>query len=207
MLNKTILIIEDDLKLAKFISYYLRKYDFKVTMEHQGDRGLYRLTKDHPDLVILDVMLPKMNGIMLCREARQYYDGLILLLTGSNEDGIEINGLENGADDFVRKPIDLHMGKLHIDASNRAVYWEENYIHLSDKEFEILYFLANHAGKPVNRANIMQALKGFDYDGISRTIDITISSLRKKFNDKGRESKKIKTVWGRGYLFIRDAWE
>ncbi|MDF2529284.1 MAG: DNA-binding transcriptional regulator RstA [Gammaproteobacteria bacterium] len=229
MQKAKILILEDDKKLAQLMQDYLIRHGFEITLEHYGDKGLYRITKEQPDIVILDILLPKMDGLTVCKEARQYYDGLILMLTANDTDDTQIKGLENGADDFVRKPIDpqvlvarinallrrktgeikplaIQIGKLRIDPNDRSAYWEDQYIDLSQKEFELLYFLADHAGKVVNRDSIMQALKGFDYDGINRTIDMTISNLRKKFNDDGREAKRIKTVWGKGYLFVKEAW-
>ncbi|MDF2940758.1 MAG: hypothetical protein K0R66_1400 [Gammaproteobacteria bacterium] len=229
MQNAKILIIEDDKKLAQLMQDYLTRHGFEIALEHYGDKGLYRISKEQPDLVILDIMLPKMDGLTVCKEARQYYDGLILMLTANDTDDIQIKGLENGADDFVRKPIDpqvlvarinallrrksgeikplvIEIGKLRIDPNDRTAYWKNEYVDLSQKEFELLYFLADHAGKVLNRDSIMQALKGFDYDGINRTIDMTISNLRKKFNDDGREAKRIKTIWGKGYLFVKEAW-
>lgn len=225
----TVVIVEDDIKLAKLMKDYLEKHNFEVILEHQGDRGIYRINKDQPSLVILDLMLPKVDGLSVCKEVRQYYDGPIIMLTAKDDDATEISGLEIGADMYLKKPIDpnvllahinallrrthkeiqpitLEMGVLKIDPTNQSVYWHDELIELSRKEFELFYFLANHAGKVVNRDNIMQALKGFDYDGVNRTIDMTVSSLRKKFNDEGREAKKIKTVWGKGYLFVQDAW-
>ena len=227
--KKTIVIVEDDRKLAKLMQTYLENHGFDVMLEHQGDRGLYRITKEQPDLVILDVMLPKMDGLAVCREARQYYDGLILMLTARDEDDTQITGLTNGADDFVRKPIDprvllarieallrrkenevkpvlLEIGSLTIDPGNQSVYLQGEHIELSHKEFELLYFLAGQAGKVIHRDSLMQALKGFDYDGVNRSIDILISSLRKKLGDTGREPTRIKTIWGKGYLFIKEAW-
>ncbi len=229
MNKKTIVIVEDDRKLAKLMQTYLENHDFTVLVEHQGDRGLYRITKERPDLVILDVMLPKMDGLAVCREARQYYDGLILMLTARDEDDTQIIGLSNGADDFVRKPIDprvllarieallrrkenevkpvlLEIGNLTLDPSNQTAYLNGEHIDLSHKEFELLYFLAGQAGKVVQRDSLMQALKGFDYDGVNRSIDILISSLRKKLGDEGREPLRIKTIWGKGYLFVKEAW-
>ncbi|MDO8953574.1 MAG: response regulator transcription factor [Gammaproteobacteria bacterium] len=229
MPNAKILIIEDDKKLAQLMRDYLSNHAFQVTVENSGDKGLYRITKDQPDVVILDIMLPKMDGLTVCRESRQYYDGLILMLTAREEDETEIKSLENGADDFVRKPIDpsvlvarinallrrklgevkpleLEIGTLKIDPASQLVYWHNKLIELSRKEFEVLYFLADQAGKVVNRDSISQALKGFDHDGVNRTIDMTISTLRKKFHDDGREAKLIKTVWGKGYLFVKEAW-
>ncbi len=229
MNSSRIIIIEDDKKLAKLMHDYLHRQGFEIMIEHQGDRGLYRINKEQPDLVILDIMLPKMNGLTVCKEARQYYDGLILMLTANDEDETQIEGLANGADDFVRKPIDprvllarikallrrkqgtiqpisIELGNLKIDPADQTVYFQDEYVDLSRKEFELLYFLANHAGRVVNREQISQALRGFDYDGVNRTIDITISNLRKKLNDEGREPIKIKTIWGKGYLFVKDAW-
>ena len=227
--KKTIVIVEDDRKLARLMQTYLENHDFEVMLEHQGDRGLYRITKEQPDLVILDVMLPKMDGLAVCREARQYYDGLILMLTARDEDDTQITGLTNGADDFVRKPIDprvllarieallrrkenevkpvmLEIGSLTIDPANQTVYLKGEHVDLSHKEFELLYFLAGQAGKVIQRDSLMQALKGFDYDGLNRSIDILISSLRKKLGDEGREPTRIKTIWGKGYLFVKEAW-
>lgn len=230
MQNKKIVIVEDDRKLAKLMANYFTNHGFDVMVEHQGDRGLYRITKEQPDLVILDIMLPKMNGLNICREARQYYDGLILMLTAKDEDETQIQGLENGADDFVRKPIDprvllarieallrrkggnvqpitLELGALKIDPSNQTVYWHDDYVDLSRKEFELLYFLADQVGRVVTRDQILQSLRGFDYDGVNRAIDVMVSSLRKKFDDDGREPKRIKTIWGKGYLLVADAWD
>ncbi len=230
MNTKQILIIEDATRLAKLMQDYLTKHGFKVMVESQGDRGLARILKLQPDLVIVDLMLPGMDGLTICREARQYYDGLILILTAKTDDELEITGLSEGADDFVRKPIDprvllariealfrrkegriqpttLEVGQLKMDPASQSVYWREQHINLSHKEFELLYFLADHKGRPVNREQISQALRGFDYDGVNRAIDVLIVSLRKKFEEDLKAPTRIKTVWGKGYLFATEAWE
>lgn len=227
---KQILIIEDAHRLAKLMQDYLTQHGFKVVVESQGDRGLSRLLKLQPDLVIVDVMLPGMDGLTICREARQYYDGLMLILTAKTEEEVEITGLSEGADDFVRKPIDprvllariealfrrkegriqpstLEIGQLKMDPASQSVYWRGDYISLSHKEFELLFFLADHRGRPVNREQISQALRGFDYDGVNRAIDVLIVNLRKKFEDNIKTPTRIKTVWGKGYLFVPEAWE
>lgn len=227
---KQILIIEDAPRLAKLMQDYLTQHGFKVVVESQGDRGLARLLKLQPDLAIVDVMLPGMDGLTICREARQYYDGLILILTAKTEEEVEIKGLSEGADDFVRKPIDprvllariealfrrkegriqpstLEIGQLKMDPTSQSVYWRGDSISLSHKEFELLFFLADHQGRPVNREQISQALRGFDYDGVNRAIDVLIVNLRKKFEDNIKTPARIKTVWGKGYLFVPEAWE
>ncbi len=209
---------------------FLTEHGFEVAVEHQGDRGLHRILKWQPDLVILDLMLPGMDGLTVCREARQYYEGLILILTAKEEDETQITGLAQGADDYVRKPIDprvllarieallrrregrvqpieLVIGQLKIDPGSQSVYWRGEYVNLPRKEFELLYFLANQAGRPVTREQISQALKGFDYDGVNRAIDVMIVSLRKKFETDTHAPTRIKTARGKGYLFVKDAWE
>jgi len=229
MQNKKIVIVEDDLKLAKLMKDYLSNHSYTVFVEHQGDKGLYRIIKEQPDLVLLDFMLPKMDGVHVCREARQYFNGLILMLTANDEDEVQIESLESGADDFVRKPIDprvllarveallrrrqgvvqpvvLEVGQLKLDPSKQTAYLQGEYLGLSGKEFQLLYFLTDHAGQVVTRDQILQSLKGFDYDGVSRVIDILVVSLRKKLKDDGREPKYIKTVWGKGYLFVKEAF-
>lgn len=227
-MNKVV-IVEDDVRLAKLISDYLTKHGFTTIIEHRGDSAIYRITKEQPDLVVLDLALPKIDGLTVCKEVRQYYDGLILILTATVAENTEIESLEIGADDYLKKPVNpgvllahikallrrkdkailpiaLIFGSLKIDPGNQTVYWHNAYIDLSRKEFELFYFLANHAGKVVNRDNISQALKGFEHDITNRTIDMTISSLRKKFDDEGRDAKRIKTIWGKGYLFVAEDW-
>ncbi len=225
-MQNTIIVVEDDVRLAKLMKDYLSEQGFTVTTEDRGDRAIYRINKLQPDVVVLDVMLPKVDGLTICKEIRQYYNGLILMLTASAGSQTEIESLDLGADDYLKKPVDpevllahikallrrkmdahtpliLEFGALKIDSSTQNVYWQNQYVDLSRKEFEILCFLAHHAGKPVNRDSIMQALRGFDYDASNRSIDMTISSLRKKLHDTG---ERIQTVWGKGYLFVAEGW-
>ncbi len=227
--SHSILIVEDDAKLAKLMRTFLSEQGFSVTVEAQGDRAIYLIKKQAPDIVILDLMLPKVDGLTICKEVRQYYSGIILMLTASHDSHNEIEGLQMGVDGYLKKPIDpdvllahihsllkhktnavtplnLEFGALKIDISNQTVYWNNEHVELTNKEYDLLVFLAHHANKPVNRETIMQALKGFDYDNSNRTIDMLIVALRKKFADTGHKAKRIKTIWGKGYLFTSEGW-
>lgn len=225
----TILLVEDNKKLAAYIQSYLREVGYLVTHESCGDRAVYRILKDQPDIVILDIMLPRFDGVRVCQSVRSGYHGMILMLTALSEDEDQISGLGSGADDYVVKPIEpkvlaariealqrrnrlpiqqkeLIFGCLHIDIVKRSVTLAGAEISFKPLEFELLAFLANNADHVVNRESIMQALRGISYDGIDRTIDLRISYLRKKLNDNIEKPFRIKTVHAKGYIFISTAW-
>lgn len=224
-----ILLVEDNKKLADYIQTYLKSLGYSVAHETRGDKAVYRILKDQPDIVILDILLPGFNGVQVCQSVRVHYNGMILMLTALGEDEDQISGLSSGADDYVVKPIDpkvlaarvdalnrrrrttvptqaLIFGVLRIDLVQRIVTLAGESIDLKPTEFELLVFLAQNADKTVNRENIMQALRGMSYDGIDRTIDLRISYLRKKLGDNVEAPFRIKTVRARGYIFISTAW-
>lgn len=225
-----ILLVEDNRKLASYIKTYLEELGYLVSHESRGDKAVYRILKDQPDIVILDVMLPGFNGVQVCQSVRADYKGMILMLTALGEDTDQITGLVSGADDYVVKPVDpkvlaariealrrrnrpsvektdLLFGCLHIDLVKHIVTLSNVKLPLKPLEFELLAFLAKNADSVVNRENIMQALRGTSYDGVDRTIDLRISYLRKKLNDSIEEPFRIKTIRGKGYLFISSAWD
>ncbi len=220
-----ILIVEDNQKLADYIRAYLQDLGYTVAHETRGDKAVYRIVKDQPDLVILDVLLPGLSGMQVCQSVRTQYSGMILMLTALGEDEEQISGLSSGADDYVVKPIDpkvlaarvdalcrrqrtaippqqLIFGNLRIELVKRTVTLAGKSIELKPTEFELLAFLAQNADKVVNRENIMQALRGMPYDGIDRTIDLRISYLRKKLGDNITEPFRIKTVRAKGYVLV-----
>lgn len=224
-----ILLVEDNKKLADYIQTYLKGLGYSVSHETRGDKAVYRILKDQPDIVILDILLPGFNGVQVCQSVRTHYNGMILMLTALGEDADQISGFSSGADDYVVKPIDpkvlgarvealnrrrrtttptqaLIFGVLQIDLVQRTVTLSGKSIELKPTEFELLAFLAQNADKTVNRENIMQALRGMSYDVIDRTIDLRISYLRKKLDDNIEEPFRIKTVRTRGYVFISSAW-
>lgn len=225
----TILLIEDNRKLAAYITTYLTELGYCVEHEYRGDKAVYRIVRNQPDLVILDIMLPKFNGLQVCQSVRAEYHGIILMLTALGEDESQVTGFDSGADDYVIKPIEpkvlvarieallrrhyrpqhkkiVQFGELQIDLVKRICALAGIQIQLKPLEFELLVFLAKNADCVVNRENIMQALRGTSYDGIDRTIDLRISYLRKKLNDSILEPYRIKTVRAKGYVFISSAW-
>lgn len=226
-----ILLAEDDQRLAALVKAYLIENGFQVVVEERGDRVAERVRQQHPDLLILDIMLPGKDGLTICRELRPSFHGPILMLTARNEDADQILGLEFGADDYVIKPAEprillarirallrriepepqaqpqtLSFGSLHIHTGSRSVLLEEQTVKLSSHEFDLLWLLAQRAGEVVGRDFLFQQLYGRPYDGMDRTIDVRVSQLRKKLGDNPDNPTRIKTIWGRGYLFITDAW-
>ncbi|WP_372882732.1 winged helix-turn-helix domain-containing protein [Psychromonas sp.] len=236
-----ILLVEDDHRLARLTRDYLELQGFEVLIEARGDTAPERILTENPDLLILDLMLPGQDGHAVCRAVRSKYHGPILILTAREDDMEQVVGLELGADDFVKKPIQprvllarirallrrvennissnnsneiplhqpeqtIHFGELRICRSSHVAFMDNEPIELTTTEFELLCFLAANAGKILVREEIFSALRGIDYDGLDRSIDITISRLRKKLEIDPSEPKRIKTIWRQGYLFVKDAW-
>lgn len=183
-------------------------------------------------MLILDIMLPGKDGLTLCRELRPEFAGPILMLTARNEDADQILGLEFGADDYVIKPVEprvllarirallrrngprtaeevrsLIFGGLKLDDGSRTAQLDGQPVSLSSYEFDMLWLLAENAGTIVNRDFLFKELYGRPYDGMDRSVDVRISQLRKKLGDSSEQPERIKTVWGRGYLFVADAWD
>lgn len=234
-----ILLIEDDIRLATLIKDYLSAQDFRVTIDSRGDSGAARIIKEQPDLVILDLMLPGMDGLSICRTVRHDYPGPVLMLTAREDDTDQIVGLELGADDYVKKPVEprvllarlrallrrfgdstsrrgcptadkpaeLTFGTLHLNQAAQAVTLGGKAVELTCNEFNLLWILASHSGRVLDRDQLFRETRGISYDGLDRSVDIAISRLRKKLCDSATKPWRIKTVWGTGYLFVKDAWE
>lgn len=224
-----ILVVEDDASLAAWISDYLCEHGFQVSVANRGDVAVELIEADMPDLVVLDIMLPAKNGFDVCKEVRRFYPRPILMMTARTEELDEVLGLELGADDYVSKPVKPRVllarikallrrgtdqenlstrvfGQLRIDATSKTVSIDDEVVAMSVNEFEVLWLLASQAGKVVSRSELFSQLRGIDYDGFDRSIDIRISRLRKKLQDDPDHPYKIKTVRGKGYLFAGDAW-
>jgi len=226
-----ILIVEDDLKLARLMGEFLEQYGFEVATAHRGDTAGELFASFSPHITILDLMLPGRDGLQLCRDIRAFSDAPILMLTAREDDVDQILGLESGADDYVVKPVDprvllarirvllrrhtsaarpadrLEFGALVIDRRARLVLWERQPVELSTMEFELLWLLASCAGEVMSRNAILNALRGIEFDGNDRSVDMCVSKLRKKLNDDPRQPRRLKTVWGKGYLFSPIDWE
>ncbi|AOY94817.1 DNA-binding response regulator [Cupriavidus sp. USMAA2-4] len=237
MAKHQVLLIEDDDRLAQLVSEYLGNYEFSVQVVRRGDIAVDAVRRLQPDLVILDLMLPHLDGMEVCRGIRAFSRVPVLILTARVDTYDQVAGLELGADDYVVKPIeprllvararallrraaaqggaaahasaddDLVFGSLVISPPNRRVVWRGQPVDLKTAEFNLLLILARAAGKVLSRDDILKQLRGIEFDGIDRTVDSGISRLRRRFEDAAPEPQKLKTIWGRGYLFSPSAWE
>jgi len=223
-----VLLVEDDPRLADLVTEYLSGYEFSVDLVTRGDAALDRFKEVKPDIVVLDLMLPGMDGMVVCRRIRDVSDVPILILTAREDTYDEVSGLEQGADDFVNKPVQprvllarlralvrrtqprtgdtrvLEFGELRIMTDDRSVSWRDQPCVLSNTEYKLLLVLAEAAGRVLSRDELLKKMRGIEFDGLDRSIDNCISKLRRKFDD--HQSEKIKTVWGEGYLFSPSAW-
>lgn len=226
-----VLIIEDDERLAELTSDYLEANGFRVTIEGDGALGVERIAALEPDIVILDLMLPGEDGLSICRRARPQYAGPILMLTARTDDMDQVLGLEMGADDYVPKPVQprvllarmralmrrsdsvdsnsgaakLTFGGLVIDSATREAWLDEERVDLTSAEFDLLWLLADNAGRVLTREEIFSSLRGIRYDGQDRSIDVRVSRIRPKIGDDPNQPHRIKTVRSKGYLFVKDA--
>jgi len=232
--NIDILLIEDDARLAELTATYLAQNGLRVSIEARGDRALERFAQERPRLVLLDLLLPGKDGLAICRELRRVSEVPVLILTARDTDFDHVIGLEAGADDYVMKPVDpmvllarvrallrragrgspagerradLQLGALRISETSREVWLHGRPVPLTTQEFELLSLLARRAGELVSRDEVFRSMRGIDYDGLDRSIDGRVSKLRRKLGDDAAAPTRIKTVWGKGYLLVPDAWE
>ncbi len=230
--NNLILLVEDDRRLAQLVKDFLESNDFQVAIEDNGNRVLRQAQNLNPALIILDLMLPGKDGLTLCKELRPNFKGPILMLTARDSDLDQVLGLEYGADDYVIKPAEprvllariralmrryyqndpreqesISFGELNIQPGARKVSLAGQEVVLSSREFDLLLALAAQAGQILSREFLFNHIYNREYDGLDRTIDVRISQLRKKLNDNPENPTRIKTIWGKGYLFIADAWQ
>ena len=228
----TILIVEDYVRLAQLTCEYLQAQGFIVQLERDGDLAVQRILKEQPDLVILDLMLPGQDGFSICRGVRAGYRGPILMLTARTDDADQVQGFEDGADDYVCKPVRpsillarikallrrtdnsddkrvvvevLKFGRLTIDHGRRGAFLAGEQIDLTGAEFDLLWLLALNAGTPLSRETMFSQLRGIEYDGVDRSIDVRISRIRPRIGDHSEQPQVIKTIRNKGYLFVREA--
>jgi two-component system OmpR family response regulator len=223
------MLVEDDLRLAQLVTEYLSGYEFAVDLVTRGDTAFDSFKALGPDVVVLDLMLPGLDGMVVCRQIRDVSEVPILILTAREDSYDEVSVLEQGADDFVNKPVqprvllarlrallrrsqgrsehethEMVFGALVISISDRSVTWRGQPCVLSNTEYKLLLVLAESAGIVLSRDALLKKMRGIEFDGLDRSIDNCISKLRRKFDDT--DSEKIKTVWGEGYLFSPSAW-
>ncbi|HOD07538.1 MAG TPA: winged helix-turn-helix domain-containing protein [Myxococcota bacterium] len=226
-----ILLVEDDLRLGALVSEFLVSKGFVVDIEVRGDLAPDRIIDENPDLVILDLMLPGLDGLSICRKVRPVYPGPIMMLTALSDEVDEVVGLEVGADDYLAKPVRprLLLARIHnllrrmnvdgedrtitgdrvitiedlvIDPGSRSVRLDSREIDLTTAEFDLLYYLAERVGQVIDRNDIYRDLRGMEWDGLDRSIDLRVARLRRKIGDDARHPRRIKSVRGSGYLLV-----
>jgi DNA-binding response OmpR family regulator len=222
-----LLLIEDDIKLGELVKTYLEKYGHEVTHALKPSIGLSFLTSKRCDLIILDIMLPEMDGFQVLKEVRKTKETPVIMLTARGDVSDRIVGLELGADDYLPKPFEprellarvesilrrsqkkikeeiktFKHNDLEVNFERREAFFFGENLELTTMEFELLGLFIENKGKAMSRDDIMNGLQGIDSNVFSRSIDISVSRLRQKLGDNSKEAKYIKTIWGKGYMFI-----
>lgn len=226
--NKKILIVDDDENIAQLISLYLTKECFETRIVYDGESALQEMNSFSPDLILLDLMLPGIDGYQVCREVRQKSQIPIIMLSAKGEVFDKVLGLELGADDYLEKPFDtkelvarvkavlrrykavvpaepipdakqVTYPNLTINLTNYSVIYNGNTVEMPPKELELLYFLAASPNHVYTREQLLDQIWGYEYIGDTRTVDVHIKRLREKIKD--HESWRIATIWGVGYKF------
>lgn len=222
----TILVADDHPQIASVLEEYLKKEGHTPILARDGEEALRLFRSHHPDAVLLDVMMPKLDGFAVCREIRKTSTVPVIIITARGEDFERIMGLDTGADDYVVKPFSpgevmarirallrrigmtqrdagqtfVH-GNLTINLADYTASVAGREVALTKKELELLWTLANHANKVFSRDNLLESLWGYDYLGDTRTVDSHIKRLRAKLDAAGPDGWEIRTIWGVGYKF------
>lgn len=234
--QRKILLVEDDEVTALLLCSYLEGRGLAVECETRGDAAVARIVSTQPDAVVLDCNLPGKDGFEVCREVRLRYRSPIIMVTGRIAEVDHVLGLELGADDYLPKPAqpavvfahlmallrrrrtdeaeldssessaEYRFGQFRIDRSTRSVYLGNEEIQFTTAEFDLLWQLASHAGEVLSRDTIMMHMRGLEYGGFDRSIDMRISRLRKRLGDDTNNPHRIKTVRAKGYLFSPTGW-
>jgi two-component system response regulator VicR len=226
-----ILVVDDELPIADILAFTLQKEGFEVVAVHDGEAAIDAAFREQPDLVLLDLMLPKKDGFAVCRAIRQFSSMPIIMLTAKDTEVDKVFGLELGADDYVTKPFstreliarvranlrrvqapdplirnpsgEITIGSLAINSATYEVYKGNAAVDLTHREFELLYYLAKNRGRVLTREHLLQEVWGYDYAGDVRTVDVTIRRLREKIEEDPSNPQYILTRRGVGYMMRR----
>ena len=226
MPNQTILIVDDEDQIREILSLFFREEGFSVIEAADGNTALHMVETMHPNIIILDIMMPHPDGIEVCRQIRQFSPVPIIMLTARTEDDDRIMGLELGADDYVTKPFSprevvarvkavlrrvpdndfikadiLRFENLEINITEYTITTFGKTVPLTAKEMELLWCLASHPGRTLSREILLEKVWGYTYCGETRTVDSHIKRLRKKLGTKETTPWDIQTAWGIGYRF------
>ena len=222
-----ILVVDDEKLLVKGITFNLENEGYKVDVAYDGEEAVELARNEDFNLIIMDVMMPKLNGLEACMRIREFSKVPIILLTAKSEDTDKIIGFEYGADDYITKPFNilelkarvrallrrssmieqaasanvLTSGHIKIDTERRTSYRESTEVELTAKEFDLIELLMKNPGKVYSRENLLSIIWGYDYQGDIRTVDVHIRRLREKLEIIPAEPEKIMTKWGVGYYF------
>lgn len=226
MANNKIVVFEDNEKTINLLKSYLTQFNYEVVAYTNPVEGLQKLSRDMPDIIILDIMMPEMDGFEVCKQVRKEYSIPIIMLTARGDVTDRIIGLELGADDYLPKPFEprellariqtvlrrvsgqkikketIRCGRLEIYIDKQQAFLDENQLELTTYEFALLHLFVQKQGRVLSREQIMSDLKGIDWSAFDRSIDTLISRLRNKLGDDSKNPEFIKTVWGSGYKFI-----
>lgn len=220
-----VLIVDDEAIVRDVLTRYLEREGFQVDAAADGEAALEIAARSRPDIVVLDLMLPKVDGLEVFRRLRDLWDVPVVMLTAKGEEIDRLVGLELGADDYVSKPfsprevvarirailrrgergardgVPLVMGRLEIDRDRREVRRDAASLHLTRKEYDLLELLASHPGRTFTRTDLLEKVWDFAWDGDSSTVTVHIRRLREKIEDDPSEPRHLVTVWGVGYRF------
>ncbi len=225
---KRVLVVDDEKHIVKGIRFSLEQDGMEVDCAYDGEEALEKVRQNQYDIIILDVMLPKLTGFEVCQQIREFSDVPIVMLTAKGEDMDKILGLEYGADDYITKPFNIlevkarlkaimrrsssgksketqsnvvEDGSLRLDRDNRRLYIDGKEINLTSKEFEVLELLVTHPDKVYGREELLRLIWGADYPGDVRTVDVHVRRLREKIEPNPSEPRYVQTKWGVGYFY------
>ena len=227
MAGKRVLVVDDDVKTVELVKLYLNRDGYRVLTAYDGVEALRLAREEHPDLIVLDLMLPGIDGLQVCRALRQESDVPIIMLTARTTDEDKLTGLELGADDYVTKPFSpkelaarvravlrrlpgergpdrIQHGELTVDFIKHEAFLASRPLNLTTVEFKLLGVLVKEPGRVFSRAQLIEKALGYDFEGFDRTIDVHILNLRRKLEPDPNHPKYIKTVYGAGYKFSEE---
>jgi len=226
-MKSKVLVVDDEKLIVKGIKFSLEQEDLEVDAAYDGEEALEMVKKEKYDLIILDVMLPKIDGLNVCRQIREFSNVPIIMLTAKGEDMDKIMGLEYGPDDYITKPFNIlelkarikailrrvtniqkesnnkriKISGLEMDISSRRVFIDGKEVNLTAKEFDMLELFASNPGKVYSREALLETIWGYDYPGDVRTVDVHVRRLREKIEKNPSQPDYIHTKWGVGYYF------
>ena len=224
MTSRHILVVEDEEKITRLLCDYLQKAGYRISTQANGDRVISQIKKDMPDLILLDIMLPGMDGMELCREIRKFSNVAVIMITARVEEIDRLLGLELGADDYICKPFsprevvarvkavfrrmhaeprthNLVAGAISLDDKTHQVMIDKQELNLTPNEFGLLKIMMARPNRVFSRSELINRVQGYDFEGYDRTIDTHIKNLRKKIAQKLPGQEIISTVYGVGYKF------